>query len=77
MASSRWLARREQPLALTHMIGRYDVYATSNGGGLTGYQREALGFGVVLASLCAVSVLGVAGMSRIGAMADRIIEEDG
>ena len=38
--------------------------------------RLSIGFGVVLASLCAVSVLGVAGMSRIGAMADRIIEED-
>jgi methyl-accepting chemotaxis protein len=38
--------------------------------------RLGIGFGVVLASLCAVSVLGVAGMSRIGAMADRIIDQD-
>ncbi|MGH8666337.1 MAG: MCP four helix bundle domain-containing protein, partial [Burkholderiales bacterium] len=38
--------------------------------------RLGIGFGVVLVSLCAVSVLGVAGMSRIGAMADRIINED-
>jgi methyl-accepting chemotaxis protein len=38
--------------------------------------RLGIGFGVVLASLCAVSALGVVGMSRIGAMADRIIEQD-
>ena len=38
--------------------------------------RLGIGFGVVLASLCAVSFLGVAGMSRIGAMADRIVNED-
>ena len=38
--------------------------------------RLGIGFGVVLASLCTVSVLGVAGMSRIGAMAERIIEVD-
>ena len=38
--------------------------------------RLGIGFGVVLASLCTVSVLGVAGMNRIGAMADRIINED-
>src|SRR5690606_18900068 len=38
--------------------------------------RLSIGFGVVLVSLCAVSVLGVAGMSRIGAVAERIINED-
>jgi methyl-accepting chemotaxis protein len=38
--------------------------------------RLGIAFGVVLASLCAVSVLGVAGMGRIGATADRIINAD-
>ena len=38
----------EQPLALTHMIGRYDVYATSNGGGLTG-QAGAVRLGIARA----------------------------
>jgi methyl-accepting chemotaxis protein len=38
--------------------------------------RLGMGFGVVLASLCAVAILGAVGMSRIGAMADRIINED-
>jgi small subunit ribosomal protein S9 len=38
----------EQPLALTHTIGRYDVYATSNGGGLTG-QAGAVRLGIARA----------------------------
>jgi methyl-accepting chemotaxis protein len=38
--------------------------------------RLGIGFGIVLASLCAVAILGAVGMSRIGAMADRIINED-
>src|SRR5690606_27806185 len=38
--------------------------------------RLGIGFGIVLAALCAVTVLGVAGMSRIGAVAERIINED-
>ncbi len=39
-------------------------------------MRLGIGFGIVLAALCAVTVLGVAGMSRIGKVAERIINED-
>lgn len=39
-------------------------------------MRLGLAFGVVLASLSAVSALGVWGMDRIGAAADRIIDVD-
>jgi methyl-accepting chemotaxis protein len=38
--------------------------------------RLALGFGAVLVALCAVSVLGVVGMDRIGAMAERVINRE-
>jgi methyl-accepting chemotaxis protein len=39
-------------------------------------MRLALGFGAVLAALCAVSALGVVGMGRIGAMAERVINHE-
>ena len=38
----------EAPMALTHTLGRYDVYATTNGGGLTG-QAGAVRLGIARA----------------------------
>jgi small subunit ribosomal protein S9 len=38
----------EHALALTHSLGRYDIYATANGGGLTG-QAGAVRLGVARA----------------------------
>jgi small subunit ribosomal protein S9 len=38
----------EQPLVLTHTVGRYDVHATAVGGGLTG-QAGAVRLGIARA----------------------------
>ena len=55
----------ELPLVLTNLVGRYDVYATANGGGLTG-QAGAIRLGIARAIVrldeTMRSVLGKEGM---------------